>query len=370
MHASSRNAVRLALLLISAASTALAQESAGEGSQHPVYFGMTSGIFKRTGDAPNMSTDLILLPDQELHLSVALTRRIRAEVPFTLYWTNDDLNGPVSTTVIGGIADMFLRNSAVAEQSGLFAGTGFTLKRLPTAAGAAYQWGVLGRAGYEFPIGGMLIRAAASYERRFAGDSQPSRNVYGGLVGAGFPIYGERFAIDADRNGSVYGSVLPWYLNFGAALNYMKYGANNSLTTIDIPSPYVGVFSMLGLQRRLAAGGRATFQYASVGSTSNEHIRLAPRVEFHLSRENLRKKDFKLGAQMIIDGLSFATFTGSSGGTQIGFGGDVSFTLPSAPTIWNFGVGVDYLMKQPETMRPATTSLRLEIGLDRYLVRR
>ena len=268
MHASLNNAARLALLLISASSSAFAQESADEGSQHPVYFGMTGGVFKRTGDAPNLSTDLILLPDQELHISLALTRRLRAEVPFTLYWTSDELNGPVNTTVAGAIGDIFFRPST-GQQSGLFAGTGVTLKRTSTAGGPAYQWGLLGRAGYEFPIGGILIRAAASYERRFAGDNQPARSVYGGLAGVGFPIYGERFTIEPDRNGNVYGSVLPWYVNFGAALNYMSYGANNSLTTIDIPSPYVGVFSMLGLQRRLAAGGRATFQYASVGSTSN-----------------------------------------------------------------------------------------------------
>ena len=73
---------------------------------------------------------------------------------------------------------------------------------------------------------------------------------------------------------------------------------------------------------------------------------------------------------MIIDGLSFATINGSSGGTQVGFGGDVSFTLPRAPTIWNVGVGIDYLMKERETMRPATTTLRLDIGVDRYIVRR
>jgi hypothetical protein len=369
MHASCRNAVRLALLLISAASTAFAQESTGEGTQHPVYFGMTGGVFKRTGDAPNMSTDLILLPDQELHVSLALTKRIRAEVPFTLYWTSDELNGPANTTVVGALGDVFFRPST-GQQSGLFAGTGVTLKRISTATGAAYQWGLLGRAGYEFPIAGILIRAAASYERRFAGDNQPSRSVYGGVAGVGFPIYGERFTIESDRNGNVYGSVLPWYLNFGAALNYMTHGADNSVTTIDIPSPYVGAFSMLGLQRRLAAGGRATFQYASVGSTTNEHVRLAPRLEYHLSQGNLQKRDLKLGAHMIIDGLSFASITASSSGTQIGFGGDVSFTLPRAPTIWNFGVGVDHLMKQTETMRPATTSLRLEIGLDRYLVRR
>lgn len=360
----------LALLTFSFSSTALAQDGAAGGTQHQVRLGMTGGIFKRTGDLPNTATQLILLPDQELFVSVALTRRIRAEVPFTLQWMNDELNEPISTTVAGALADVFLRTSIEGQQSGFFAGAGATLHRRPLANDVAYQWGLLTRAGYEFPIGGMMMRTAATYERRFAAKSERSRSVYGVLAGIGIPISGDRVTIDRDRRGNVFGSVSPWYLNFGAALNYMTYGVNNSMTTIDIPSPYVGIFSMLGFQRRLAAGGRATFQYASVGSTSSEHIRLAPRLEYHFSRNNLRKKDVKLGAQMIFDGLSFADFTGSSGGTQTGFGGDVSFTLPHAPTIWNVGAGIDYFLSEEKTMRPATTSLRLEIGLDRYIVRR
>jgi hypothetical protein len=364
------HAARLALLVISFSSATLAQDDVSAPAQHPIHFGMTAGVFKRTGDAPNTSTDLILLPDQELHVSVALTRRVRAEIPFTLFWTKNDGDRPVSTTVVGVLGDFFPGRQVAGEQSGVFVGGGATLHRLPTDGDPAYQWGLTGRAGYEYPIGGLLIRAAAMYERRFAADRQRSRSVYGVAGGVGFPIYGERLTFAPGRYGNAPGSVSPWYLNFGAALNYMTYGDDNALTTIDIPSPYVGIFSMLGLQRRLAVGGRATYQYASVGSTTNEHIRIAPRVEYHLSRENLRRKDLKLGAQMIFDGVSFASITGSSSGTQIGFGGDVSFTVPRAPTIWNFGIGVDHFRKEAETVRPATTSLRFEIGLDRYLVHR
>ncbi|HEX6576274.1 MAG TPA: hypothetical protein VF042_15005, partial [Gemmatimonadaceae bacterium] len=252
-------------------------------------------------------------------------------------------------------------------QSGIFAGAGGTFHRYSSVGDGRNVWGVKARIGYEFPLNSTMVRVAATYERRFDADRIPGATILGFTGGLAFPLYGEAYQIvDGKSSAFPSGGVSEWYLTMGTSVTHTRSPAFESSTTINIPEPYIGAFTFIGFQRRLAVGARATFQYLGA-SSSTTHVRVLPRVEYHSASGNFHGPSFKAAGHMVIDNQTFDGVYTILGGTQLGFGGDVSLILPRVPTSWTFGLGVNRLLKDSNGGRPAATELRLEIGLDRYL---
>jgi len=334
-----------------------------------IYLGMDAGFFHLKDDGADEGSNNFALPLQAFRVDFPVGRQFRLEVPLSLSYSKVSGSDASTSLTTGLIGDFFLNTLMkstmyTTPNSGLYAGVGGLLNYESDDGDSHTQTAVIGRLGYEVPVNDMRLRLQAAYEKRFEKDEIPASNGFGVTVGLGVPISGEMYT-----PGSGSRSIGSSYVQIGVQAEHSSVEDYDGETKIDIPGPYVGFFFKPGSMPQLGIGARASFNWAKQGDFSAHDLDFIPRLEYSLNPDYLTKKGVQLGAQFLIENFNLDYGTGSVSGTQLGVGGDVSLTIPHAPTVWRVGIGVDRMFEDKDGGRPAATVIRIEFGLDRHLLR-
>ncbi len=348
--------------LIAAASAAPASAQDAERVPRSIYLGMDANFARTTLDGFPGQYEIIA-PVQSLRVSTSLGNSFRVEAPLKVVLSSSSLFGKETQINTGLLLDVFpsrwINGRSTSVQTGFFVGGG-ALVSYSNDGGTQTQYGVVGRAGYEFPFTTARIRVAALFERSFESDYAIGRKTSGISVGMSYPVLGDQSArSDVWDTG--------WYAQTRMGINHQIIGDYETRESFNLPKAFFGVFHFPGSQRLAAFGIRGNIQYSGNDQLSNSYVLLQPRVEINLLSRSSSRKGIQVGAHGIVEHAGGTASDGYSYGASFyGGGGDVSLTLPVMPTMVKIGVGFD--RNAPSSRRPGVTSFRFDVALDRYLM--
>ena len=341
------------------------------------------------GLSDNGATTQLPLPLPQLRLDVQprLHFRVESTVSYSHRSTDD------GTSASGG--SLSLAGDYCSPHAGAscarFVGAGFGIDHTSLDCDGClfdgsrtWQRSFIAHAGFDIPLPGSddtRVRIWTAYLHKFANESDQfaASNVF--ELGAGVTV-------DLNQRGAApycprvtparecSGRSSFWYVEFPVTLERELPGEVNGErepkgTTIDVPYPELGVFFSTGGDKTPAFGASTYLDYRSHGEHSITELEVVPRFEVSPFGGFLTHAGLRLGGGMIIDRMSISrggTAPFSHNETQLGAGGDVSWTIPSGANVFSFGGGVERMFENASKSIPSSTTYFLRIALTHALL--
>lgn len=149
----------------------------------------------------------------------------------------------------------------------------------------------------------------------------------------------------------------------GAAFTSFSPDGGDGVTSIEIPSPYLGLYFGLGDQSRFRLGSEIEIRRQSFGDNSARDITLLPTLEYDFGPAD--GLGFRVRALGLITNLAFDNGMNDESGTITGFGAGGAVVIPMFQRYRGM-FGLDYLKSQEndDLGVPSTNVFRGSFGIE------
>lgn len=279
----------------------------------------------------NLTSIVALVP--QVTIGRHVTDRLSLEVPFSLQSVKEEDDDDRFTQIEVGIRPVgtIYGSNAVSGVVSLLAG--INRQSFGDESSTRFHWEI--GAGPAFEINDALSFRGRLVYGQLAEDEDNgfAKESYFGLN------------LDLVHNLSASGPIADgsFVMRTGASFTSLDFDDADGISTIEIPSPYLGLYFGLGESKRLRLGGEVEINRESSGDDSERDITLVPTVEYDFGPAD--QLGFRVRALGLLWNMAQSSGSFDESGTITGFGGGASVVLPMFDR-YRASLGFDYLMTQ------------------------